>query len=789
MRQDKRLGLCGQLLRYGGKQVKGRKKRFLVEKLLFAVDLQDQDENLKTTFIDKVAQDQQISQFLASFCSMLDTDLQTSLSDELIGDLFDRTFLHPRTGVNALTTRLSDVRFRVASFYNRANPGQRADWNNALQALNSEELPHGRVVARYLLLQELARLQHDLASTKLVLVVDNIDPFPDYLQTALIRTFQAVTHGYRAQGGAFISPFSICLFARHSTVTRRSGALDGVEAHRVPFRAADPADLIFFRLSSFLISPKRLKAWTDLPSRDREKLGDRLWLLWQRLTNPQDQFSRVLSGLAGTNARTGCKLARWWMLSPRMPTVLASSPADEPALAKAVGAALLLRIAHATARAIRNGGPCLSEADIIEDIPRRVFDNLLGILLGNRIVRLAQRMSLLTNDVRTDFSDYALKVINDLFGHDEQNRIGKIASAPVAEACHEVAKIFASEPKERNTLSKKLALALSAMERERRPKLQSLRQEDKAIAQAACLWLCDAIVRGIRGEDTESHADEILAETVFSARSIQDRSKPNRWESTSILISPDSQYQRSDRSALNVFSSDGVNVSPVALHVLCGLQEAKHGLDGLVIKKRLLLWDFDDTEIRQALRGMVEVDHRLIYSKVKDFSDGMDDWFDAYHPVHISSAGSEYLKSVIPAPAYLQWALIEPSRVRAELGGERITGRLGNGLNRIAIALDGLRLARADEIKRLELMGHNRPQDLQKSLSPVLWIFFASLSRFIIDISGLRSLNRPEAQRIASEFIKFANEQYILFQNTFGLAPDEWGIYLGNADIEFHQRF
>lgn len=761
----------------------------LINKLLFAVDLQDQDEYLKTTFRDKAAQDQQTAQFLASFCSTLDTDLQTSVADDIIGDLFDRTFLRQAESPNIFTTRVLDVRFRVGAYHRKQNPGQMADWDTALRALNSEDMPHGRVVARYLLLQELARQQFDRCSTRLVLVVDNVDPFPDYLQTALIRTFQAVTHGYRAQGGAFVSPFSICLLARHSTVTRRSGALDGVEAHRVPFRAADPADLIFFRLSSFLVAPNRLKTWGELSGPDRERLSDRLWLLWQRLTNPQEQFSRVLSGLAGTNARTGCKLARWWVLSPRLLIVKGNSPTDNSSVTRAVGAALLLRVAHATARAIRSGGPCLNEPEVIEDIPQRVFGNLLGILLGNRIVRMAEGMPLLAHDVRTEFSGYALGVIRGLFRLDEHNRMGAAASSPVIEATHEVVRAVTKEAKDIPALRKRLAEALTAMEKERRAKLDMLHPEDQEIAKAACLWLCNAVTRGITGSIGETHADESVAEAVLNKKPLPDRTKPNRWESTSILISPDSQYQRTERSALNVFSADGIGPSPVALHVLCGLQEAKHGLDAVVIKERLGLWGFGDHEIRLALRGMVEVDHRLVYSKVKDFSDGMQDWFDAYHPVHISSAGSQYLKSVIPAPAYLQWALIEPSRLREALGGDKVPQRLGTGLGRVAIALEGLRFFRADEIRRLKLMGENRPHDLQKSLSPVLWAFFSSLARFIIDISGLQSFNRQEAQRIANDFIVFANDQYTEFQDTFGMVPDEWGLQLGSATLDYRIRF
>jgi hypothetical protein len=86
-------------------------------------------------------------------------------------------------------------------------------------------------------------------------------------------------------------------------------------------------------------------------------------------------------------------------------------------------------------------------------------------------------------------------------------------------------------------------------------------------------------------------------------------------------------------------------------------------------------------------------------------------------------------------------------------------------------------------------MGENKPRDLRKSLSPVLWAFFASLRRFIIDISGLQTVNRQEAYRVASDFLSFADDQYTEFQEAFGMVPDEWGIQAGYARLEYNSRF
>src|SRR5262245_61897767 len=168
---------------------------------------------------------------------------------------------------------------------------------------------------------------------------------------------------------------------------------------------------------------------------------------------------------------------------------------------------------------------------------------------------------------------------------------------------------------------------------------------------------------------------------------------------------------------------------------------------------------------------MVNVDRRLIFSGVKDFTDGLDTWFDTYHTVHISSAGSGYLEAVATNPAYLQWALLEPKQLFQRLGGESLMPKLTSGMGRLEVVLDGLVILREDELLGAEKLKRREYLDVNRSLSPIGWIFFGSVQRFIIDISGFKSAKTTEAAEIAGRFIEFGKKLRQEHEEVFGGVP------------------
>lgn len=755
--------------------------------VLLTVDLQDQPDYLKKKMDSEEERQNQSRHFLTALVEGIDAHLQLALTVTQLGRLFTATFLSDDYDQSAdYVTRAVQVRQRVHVKYRDTQLTQTPTWTTIQPALKALESQHDQVIARYLLLQELGCIQRQEHNRALVLAIDNIDPFPEYLQRDLIRTLETVAHGSTALTIGRPDSFSIVVFARFSTASRHSGTLDGVSAHRVNFRAPDPADLVFYKLSGFLMNPGAAAGWTDISEEDRDELLGRAWYLWERLASPKSQFSEVLSGLAGTNSRSGYKLATWWLMSRRLAYPMATKEtADALAMSRPLAFALLLRMAHAVARGLLTVSAEIETIDEWEKaVVKLFFAHLLGIMVDNHVVRKLGQVGEDGRDARAHLAGKAREHLAAFMADPKWERLRAITNAPVAEAVYEVSRPIKASVAMIDYLTGGLERALRREEEALRDSwLERLEQGDRHLAQALCLWLIEGAVRGavaINRKAAEGDPSDVLPEVV---RPFAKAMKPNRWEAVSILVSPDARRSRTHRSAINLFSADGASLSPVALHVLCLLEEKDQGLQGIVIRERLRILGFTDHQTMRALMDMVDVDRRLIYSGVKDFTYGLEGWFDSLHDVRISSAGSGYLNKVASTPAYLQWALLEPTELYEKLGGEQIEKRLEIGSGRLELVLNGLKLVASDESDRLVKLGS---VDMHYSLSPLAWVFFRSLNRFIKDISGYKA---SDARSLAAEFLAFAMELRAERLGLFGVFPKGWDYWLSDAQKEFDERF
>jgi hypothetical protein len=751
--------------------------------VLLTIDLQDQPDHLKQQVDSESERRSQSSRFLAGLVDHLDTLLESMLSDRQLGLLFTKTFLELE-GLQDHVTRAATVRHRIGVRYIETQRAQARTWKTIQPSLDSIS-DHDRVVARYLLLQELGDIQWREHGRSIVLAIDNIDPFPEYIQRDLLRTVETIAHGPAALGAAMPDHFSIVIFARLSTATRHSGTLDRVTAQRVNFRAPDPAELIFFKLSMFLLEPSGALGWDQLEHGDRDELLARGWFLWEQLANPKSQFSQVLSGLAGTNGRTGCRLARWWLSSPRLLTHMGGKKSgQETRIARTLAVGLLLRLAHAVARGIEPAKVSDPER-WAEGVVRQFFANLLGVMLDFRVVRRRGALGKPGSDVRARLSEHARDHLVAFMRAPEWQHLRDLANAPVALAVYDAGESATHGSVRKDDLAGSLIKALKARELALRPQLERIEPSDTTLAQDLCMWLCDGAGKGAattsRGA-IDSERGGLLPDII---RPFERVSRPNRWEAVSILVSPESAFGRTQQSALNLFSADGNSLSPVALHILCQLEEKRQGLQGVVIRERLETWGFEQRQIMQALVEMVDLDRRLIYSSAKGARNGLAQSFDTEHVVRISSAGSSYLNRVAVTPAYLQWAFLGPAGLYERLGGAAVAERLTRGVGRLELVLEGLQLVYADELERVKHVARSS-FDVQKSLSPLSWVFFGSLLRFIRDISGYKA---RDSQKIAATFLAFGERLRNERISTFGIFPLEWDHSLAEAQQVFKQRF
>lgn len=757
--------------------------------LLLRIDLNPLEVGLQRDTQESSERSVQLESFMKLLCSAVDSWLAEHFTFEVLFEVFKSAFLDKQSGgqpIDQRTTVVATVRAAADPMCNEQKKRDSLDWEMLQRFMDTPLLPHNRLIARYAMLRSLGKRQVVSCGGRVVLVIDNVDPLPEYLVTDLIGTFEVLRGAYPHANR--LEPLSIVMFARHTTSNRHIGALDGVNAKRVQFQAPDPADVIFFRLTAMLRNPDEFLGWDSLEKADQKELVARGLYMWQRLANPASYFSRVLSGLAGTNVRTGSKLAKNWIVASRhrafAPKLLAGGLRGSHRM---IGAAALVRLATSVSRVIS----CIPEDDdftqVAQTIGTSFFSSLLGILLGNRLVERKRKMarpdseirSLLDNDVRA-------WLLTFLSG--EANRpLREAAGAPLSRTVNEGLMQLRRSGVEWS--SDQIVLTLTETERELQPKVaEVVAAADTELAIALCGWLIDMVGRGATA--TEGTLYDRRVSDLFESLVPTDAftSVPEtRWLSTSIMVSPEAAFGREGGSALNVFSSDGHLLSPVALHVLCQLQDSHHGMLATVLMTRLQQLDFRQDEILTALKDMVRIDHRLIYSSVRDESEELQFWFDGTHDVFISSAGTSYLSHVTSCPAYLQWALGGPRGIRHEMGltDAEVRDAGNSALGRLALVLRGLRVVHKDERRRSEAAYSTRLVDIKKIYSPLCWVFFGSLSRFMVDLASQEG--KVLVSDLAADFLAFGCELLTVQREMYCGRPPEWAEELEH-NVRFYQN-
>ncbi|MCP4599593.1 MAG: hypothetical protein GY847_03475 [Proteobacteria bacterium] len=758
---------------------------------LLVIDLQDQAEELKTKREREADKSVQTDKLLQCFCNCMDDLLKQVLSEKNAAKLFRKTYLHNPLPEQGHTCALATVKRKVREAAEKELTSVKT-WDVILMCLDRGQTSHEKVVSRFLmfdsLASHLARIKNN--GLRVILAIDNIDPFPEYLQSRLLETIQSICsagfQGPLALGGNF----SIVLFARLSTIERNEGALDALDPHRIAFRSPDPSEFVFLRLTAFLLNPLSYPQWQSCEKSDQEEILARTWELWERLTSQKSEFSQALSSLAGTNLRTACSLSKSWLLSKRLPQLRGTCPPVDK-IQLFLGAATLIRLATAVARAISNGGVPKNEDDLIERLGDSLFDQLLSMLSGHKLVHVKKHGKMTEDGYRHKLAAASRATLQTLLDGKEQEQARESAESIIIAAAWDSAGNQQSKINRGRRLSAKAKKSLLKKEVTLRPKMEELvSAEDASRAKQICQWIIMAISQGLGlGLVPKPHVDaRAMFRELASVKAEGSDARLSRWLATSTIISPDSEEGRTEHSALNLFSADGISVSPVALHILCHLQEARAGLYGSEMERRLKAWGFERSQIIQAIADMVSLDRRLIYSGVHDEKENIEKLFEPYHILHISSSGSAYLSYVAATPAYLQWALLEPSELKARIMSENVSRK--PVLGRLERALIGLRHIRNDESRRVRNMVETSGVNAQRSLSPFGWIYIGSLTRFMVDMSGIRDrVDRYSAHEIAHSYLKFALEIITDHQKIFGIRQPEWEYKYDHAVDEHKKRF
>jgi hypothetical protein len=242
---------------------------------------------------------------------------------------------------------------------------------------------------------------------------------------------------------------------------------------------------------------------------------------------------------------------------------------------------------------------------------------------------------------------------------------------------------------------------------------------------------------------------------------------------------------------LNLFSIDGVSISPAVLRILYALRFSRSDISRAQLVEVLRAHQYSDGEIMAAISSPMGLAHRLIYSSIHDHFVGIERWLaQGSAPVRLSSAGMGYLTVMLRIPAYSQWALTSlravTTRAEKEIAGTDFRTVRG----RLMLVHLGYKLAIVDERRRIETTWRNYSgddrQDFVRQTELAIQsasgdAFFASLDRFmdVYRVNHAAHAERRESQ--AAEFVSDAAQWVGLGRETiadhrriFGYSVDSW---------------
>ena len=640
---------------------------------------------------------------------------------------------------------------------------------------------------------------------RLLLVVDNMDHIPNYLQNTLAQFLaRAIETSLWRE-----SAFSVVLSMRLSSSSDPIAAL----AHYVwrTHDAPDPAQIVYLRVTQALLNQEAKLGSTGREAAPKD-LELRLVAFWLRLSDRDGRMYQVLSGIAGTNIRNALLHAKAWCLSDELEYV--DLPQNElqrfrKELPRAVAEPMLQEIAASAARAIasvlsrawkegreRNVGP------IPEQIVTRVCDVVFDVLRDARVLEGGDgdgTRCVVGRKVSQALIDYAADA--------------RSTEASWPQLIAELKKgLPRSDEREYLEIGRQI---FSAGESAIGPLLQR-RPELGALGVFLGTLVCKAGEEVFGGESRSRDSALTLGNRARTElrHVIQALERPSRYNSNRLLLEEELEEQDIDCRAANLVADRDGGLCGAGLRIVYRLAERRRipfTIGSLV--SDLKSEGFDRDSYRNALDDFIGVSRRLVYSRVNDHARGVDRLLDEPNAaIHLSWAGRLYLEELLETPAYLQWALSSPTQPV-----ERVLGRLA----RTKTALNTL--AEEEFVRFKTRWSEASPsswrsemiEDSLKVRSAATDVIVRSLGEFLSDIRrNMQKISRTaplptdksrrrqsedhkqtvaSLARLAEEWWRLALLWIERYRAIFKLDPifdavvDEWTARLTTAEDELHR--
>lgn len=628
----------------------------------------------------------------------------------------------------------------------------------------------------------------------IVIVLDNIDPLPPPYQSELLRTLSQITSG-DSWGN-----MRVVLSMRLSTYEQHIGAL---RFNHYEHDAADPAEIVFVRTTIALLVPEAYPAFKTLKPQLQELAYATLLRLFGHLVDRGGHFSSVLSAMTGTNIRHALTHAHRWCVALSAKAG-GETRGQRQAFQSWLRSALcrhyldelgtrLEREVHTYLREIGTNTADLSDLDT--KAMTTIAQGVAAVV--RRALDTAEVFQSFRDDDASPRAVLAQVFRGGVFRELSPQQQGGEPSVN-ASLCAGLCRCLELS-KQHGAAAQLDTFALNVAEI-----LDSYSTADNPDATLLYRWVGSAIRQVVGQKRSSKEWSRIARSATTAADTISGiwRTDSSRYEAETLLLSSKNDVNQEVPRCLNVFSIDGQRVCPVLLRLLYVLWfrgntevTRQHLLDSLLAHGYAL------QEVEQALSQAMSIDHRLIYSDIHDQFLGMNQWLKGpARVVRLSSAGMEYLQTLLAVPAYVQWALsgiAEVSESRAQIGGDvkTIRGRLLTARYGYELAIEK-ELHRIEErwkahdgpnkanfIRCVELSVQSAPADIFfRALDPFMHVYRLNHNKFCVDRRNLAAAQ--EFADDAAGWVTLGRKTLDDHSRLFGSAVAAWVVHLRDAESD-----
>lgn len=608
--------------------------------------------------------------------------------------------------------------------------------------------PETRLYISMLPFYRLGVLHKRLGDKRFVLVIDNLDPLPSYVQSKLWQTFNGFFCASLTKGCGLIAALFLRISSAHDPACTFTANVVADHA------ALDAADVVFYRTTYFLLNPTKFNGWLALHRSTQIALLNRLALLWCSLSNRESHASSVLNALSGTNLRNGFEYAIQWVQRVQFRDSQ-DQPVDDKhwtAISKTVLESLLGAKCDEIGRAIVEGLRVKMQAT---ELKRVVLDNgphKAGVHVGEFLIEIAWRcfvdlgvfksqnechlrsvVSKAIHDDEANLSQFKSSVASfgeSAFGYGLSNlvlsNVSTIRSAALESAVIEGG-TTPQEP-EVEFVRGLAATVRSKFVRYCDSKAEEMGLETTALSSWKIVHFAQSLqdLETVIAESTKSQSDfQSIGQATRKSLSLTKRMQSliGSYSRHDILAPLLNAEQSLSALALNLFTIDGRSICSAPLRILACLINNEYANQRSVasLSDDLHRHGYLESEMRGAITEMVRRDRRLIFSSTDDDFQGTDALVDDRNrPLNVSWSGYGHYRTLVRMPVYLQHCFLSLREVidAADAVERKEPGNWGvrNGVvHRLATVLVGFELLVKDEAVRLKNLYESFLQDCDRN--------------------------------------------------------------------------